>query len=184
MANIKITRSELKRLIQEGVKPIAEAWARKNEEIETNKQIKEMVREALGKALFETDRASNEEEKECVSCTNRAMPNSDQCEDCARMESFRKATLDSGQEEAIQEANNAKSKKPSVSKEKKKEVRKPDPGTLRKVPLNRGGYTKQGQYFGVGAPLWAFEIDGKLYHTRASDKASAMKKIADGTDNQ
>lgn len=181
MANIKITRSELKRLIAEGVKPIAEAWAKKNEEYEGAKQIKEMVRDVLGKALLEANEASEEDKKECVSCSNTAMPDSDKCEDCARHEAMYRATRENP--EPIQETANAKSEKPSALK--KKEVRKPDPGTLRKVPLDKGGYTKQGKYFGVGGPtLWSFEIDGKLRHTRASDKATAMKKIADGTDNQ
>jgi hypothetical protein len=182
MVNIKITRKELKQLIAEGVRPIAEAWKKKNEEVEASGKVREMVKSALEEALKNADSTSDEEEKECISCSNQAMRGSDKCEDCARHEAFYSATR--GDRKSIQEASAKKAEKQSGAKSKKKEVRKPDSSTLRKVPLDKGGYTKQGKYFGVGETLWEFEIDGKLYYTRASDKASALEKIAKGTDNQ
>jgi hypothetical protein len=53
--------------------------------------------------------------------------------------------------------------------------------TIRREPLNRGGYTSSGRYFGTGAKLWAIEEDdGKeihYWHVRAATKAEA-KKVA------
>lgn len=50
---------------------------------------------------------------------------------------------------------------------------------LTRIPLDRQGYTKQGRYYGVGAPLFSYEnedytISGEL---RAKDRADAKKKI-------
>jgi hypothetical protein len=56
MATIQIKRSELRRLIQEGVKPIAEAWAEKHKqrnEASAN-TIREMVKDALEEAFGES----------------------------------------------------------------------------------------------------------------------------------
>jgi hypothetical protein len=56
MATIQIKRSELRRLIQEGVKPIAEAWAEKHKKVdeESKNTIREMVKDALEEAFGES----------------------------------------------------------------------------------------------------------------------------------
>lgn len=50
--------------------------------------------------------------------------------------------------------------------------------SLVRVPLDRGGYTRQGRYFGVGAPLYQYddgdECDGYL---RAADREAAKAKL-------
>lgn len=52
--------------------------------------------------------------------------------------------------------------------------------TLTREHLDSGGYSRNsGQYFGVGAPLYAFENDdySKHGHVRAYDRAQAKAKI-------
>lgn len=68
--------------------------------------------------------------------------------------------------------------------------------TIRREPLNNGGYTSSGEYFGRGAPLFVYEgqlpaMKSHLYgeygpssvgrdvygHVRASDRASAIAKV-------
>ena len=64
--------------------------------------------------------------------------------------------------------------------------------TIRREPLNSGGYTSSGEYFGRGAPLFVYagELPGygvdwngvprvrDIYeHVRASDRASAIAKV-------
>lgn len=46
---------------------------------------------------------------------------------------------------------------------------------FQRVPLDRQGYTRQGRYFGTGAPLyeWYDDESGKTFHTRASTRAEA-----------
>lgn len=46
-------------------------------------------------------------------------------------------------------------------------------------PLNRGGYTKAGRYFGIGAPLWRYATDDAEIddHLRAKDKATAKAEL-------
>lgn len=49
---------------------------------------------------------------------------------------------------------------------------------VRRVRLDRGGYAPDGQYFGIGTPLWRVETDDGEYigHVRASDREFAVKK--------
>lgn len=50
--------------------------------------------------------------------------------------------------------------------------------SLRRIPLDRGGYTKSGRYYGVGAPL--FEASDDLEWSdefRAADRKAARAKI-------
>lgn len=57
------------------------------------------------------------------------------------------------------------------------------PITLRRVSLDRGGYTKGGRYFGVGAPLFEYEADGGPGgvffdgYVRGADRESAKAKL-------
>jgi hypothetical protein len=54
--------------------------------------------------------------------------------------------------------------------------------TLERVPLDAGGYTRQGRYFGTGAPLYSYDVwtmrgkneEGFL---RARDRAHALEQI-------
>jgi hypothetical protein len=53
---------------------------------------------------------------------------------------------------------------------------------VEKIPLDRQGYTKRGEYFGVGAPLYSFEFeDGPHSYTngeiRANSRADAISQI-------
>jgi hypothetical protein len=50
---------------------------------------------------------------------------------------------------------------------------------LARVPLDRGGYTPRGRYFGVGAPLFEYYSDGYEFHDeiRARDRKAAKAKI-------
>ena len=53
--------------------------------------------------------------------------------------------------------------------------------TLERVPLN-GGYTREGRYFGVGAPLYSYDVwtmrgTNESGFLRAHDRASAFEKI-------
>lgn len=50
---------------------------------------------------------------------------------------------------------------------------------LERERLDRGGYTSHGEYFGVGAPLFRFSIEGidRDEHIRAADRESAKAKI-------
>lgn len=49
--------------------------------------------------------------------------------------------------------------------------------SLVRVRLDRGGYTSNGQYFGVAGPLYALtDLDGKVYHFRSGDRKSAIAK--------
>ena len=50
---------------------------------------------------------------------------------------------------------------------------------LTRVRLNRQGYTSNGSYWGVGAPLFAYESeDGSAYgYLRAADRADAKRKL-------
>jgi len=67
-------------------------------------------------------------------------------------------------------------------------VQKGDPETftgklvLREVPLNDGGYDRNGTYFGLGPPLyWCAGGDGDEhdidYMLRASDREAAKRKV-------
>jgi hypothetical protein len=48
-----------------------------------------------------------------------------------------------------------------------------------RVPLDRQGYTKQGRYFGTGAPLYSWYDDetGKEHFTRASSRDEARREF-------
>lgn len=53
---------------------------------------------------------------------------------------------------------------------------------LRNVPLDRGGYAKStGQYFGIGAKVWAMRDDnealGIFHHFRCNDLQSARAYV-------
>lgn len=54
--------------------------------------------------------------------------------------------------------------------------------TMRRVRLDRGGYTSSGRYFGIGAPLFEMEPDDYRsgihpQYVRAVDRDSAIRKI-------
>jgi hypothetical protein len=50
--------------------------------------------------------------------------------------------------------------------------------TLTRIPLDRQGYTRQGSYYGVGPPLFAYANDyGEGDYIRARDRADAKAKI-------
>ena len=55
--------------------------------------------------------------------------------------------------------------------------------TLRRVYLNTGGYEygRNGRYFGVGAPLYAYDADdgSKGGYVRAYDRKDAKETVAD-----
>ncbi len=53
---------------------------------------------------------------------------------------------------------------------------------LKREPLNRGGYTSRGQYFGIGAPLyrWSVDFTNGDYdggHVRGATREAAMAKV-------
>lgn len=50
---------------------------------------------------------------------------------------------------------------------------------LERVPLNSGGYTKSGRYFGVGAPLFRVIDDetGQYEYVRAANRAAAKAQF-------
>lgn len=50
--------------------------------------------------------------------------------------------------------------------------------SARRVRLDRGGYDKQGRYWGIGAPLWLVHRDpyGDGEHVRAATRAEALAK--------
>ncbi len=52
-----------------------------------------------------------------------------------------------------------------------------DPTYVGREPLDRGGYTSGGMYFGVGAPLYSFSNRDSHGYLRAASKAAAKKKI-------
>lgn len=49
--------------------------------------------------------------------------------------------------------------------------------SLTRVRINRGGYTSDGRYFGVGAPLFAYDNGDSWGHVRASTRAAAKAQI-------
>lgn len=57
--------------------------------------------------------------------------------------------------------------------------------TIRRVPLDRGGYTRSGEYFGTGAPLWLVigePVDSSLpglieFHLRAANHKAALAEV-------
>lgn len=51
--------------------------------------------------------------------------------------------------------------------------------TIRRVPLNQGGYDRNGTYFGVGAPLfWCADDNGEIDAVvRANDLDEAKSKV-------
>jgi len=50
--------------------------------------------------------------------------------------------------------------------------------SLRRVPINSGGYDTGGAYWGLGAPLWeAMDQDGNGRIFRAHDRAAAKVAI-------
>ncbi len=49
--------------------------------------------------------------------------------------------------------------------------------TLRREPLNRGGYTSGGVYFGGGEKLWSYANEDSWGYLRADTKAVAKKMI-------
>jgi len=53
--------------------------------------------------------------------------------------------------------------------------------TLKKVRLNKQGYTHLGHYYGVGEPVfWCMSDDGTIDMTlRAADRAAAKQQIRD-----
>ena len=50
---------------------------------------------------------------------------------------------------------------------------------LQRVRLNQGGYDRHGNYWGVGAPLYAYEFagDGETRHIRAHSREDAKIRI-------
>lgn len=49
--------------------------------------------------------------------------------------------------------------------------------SLRRVPLNGGGYDRRGRYYGVGSPLWEVEAaDGEAVRLRALSRSEAIAK--------
>lgn len=52
--------------------------------------------------------------------------------------------------------------------------RDPSVRTVSRVPLNRGGYTRSGMYFGAGEKLWRYsDTRGRDIYLRAASKAEA-----------
>lgn len=53
---------------------------------------------------------------------------------------------------------------------------------LRRIRLNKGGYTDRGVYYGRGAPLYEYEYAGDDYtrNMRAIDRTHAKQRIQDG----
>ena len=50
--------------------------------------------------------------------------------------------------------------------------------SLRKVPLNSGGYDPGGAYWGAGEPLWyAADGEGRFMYLRAPDRAKAKAQF-------
>ncbi len=47
--------------------------------------------------------------------------------------------------------------------------------TVLRVPLDRGGYTKWGQYFGVGEKLWEISHDDIVAYARGATKRDALE---------
>lgn len=51
--------------------------------------------------------------------------------------------------------------------------------SLRRVPINMGGYDRGGAYWGIGQPLWYVEdADGNSQFFRAASRPAAKSKIA------
>ena len=49
---------------------------------------------------------------------------------------------------------------------------------LRRVPIDRQGYERDGTYWGTGAPLFEYETpDGDIDHLRAGSRESAKAKV-------
>ena len=53
--------------------------------------------------------------------------------------------------------------------------------SVRRIPLNRGGYDRTGEYFGVGLPVYhvASDYDSVNYHMRAYDRAEAILQVSE-----
>lgn len=49
--------------------------------------------------------------------------------------------------------------------------------SLIRQPLNSGGYTRDGSYFGVGSPLYYYEFDNSIYggYLRAHNREHAKE---------
>ena len=56
--------------------------------------------------------------------------------------------------------------------------------SLRRVPLDSGGYDKGGAYWGIGQPLWeTLDQDGNGFIFRAGDRGKAKAHILDMFDD-
>jgi hypothetical protein len=53
---------------------------------------------------------------------------------------------------------------------------------MRRIRINQGGYTDQGQYFGLGAPLYEVSNDECVRHVRGHSRATAKENFREQYD--